>query len=235
MSVADSSPFPIQPSRLGKLRGRVPWVCSPRDTLVMVSCQAVRLSQEHLGLTCSALLPLSLLPPVPLFRRCSPLRTRLFQPVLTLAPCRPCTPRSPPVLAPGRPSLSLFNDAEPLATCNLIMGRASLLIGRLASITSVFFVLMSSRCSQEVGGGGRHHQAAAAGNDDDDCCICSNLNGHRSTLYLGYWERSSKGKAESYPEKTGSLEPDTWRQDTFVLACRAYMNIVVTLIFVNPI
>ena len=24
----------------------------------------------------------------------------------------PCTPRSPPVLAPGRPSLSLFNDAE---------------------------------------------------------------------------------------------------------------------------
>ena len=70
------------------------------------------------------------------------------------------------------------------------MGQASLLIGRLVSITSVFFVLMSSRCSHEVGGG-RRHQAAADGNDDDDCSI---LNGHRSTLYLGYWEISSKGK-----------------------------------------
>ena len=129
------------------------------------------------GPTCSALLP-----PHAFFHLFCVLSSR--QRFFNLF-CRPAgaRSRSAPVLTPGRPCLSLFNDAEPLATCNLIMGRPSLFIGRLVSITSVFFVLMSSRCSQEVGGG-RRHQAAADGNDDDDCCICSILNGHRSTIYF---------------------------------------------------
>ena len=196
MSVADSSPFPIQPSRLGKLRGRVPWVCSPRDTLVMVSCQAVRLSQEHLGLTCSALLPLSLLPPVPLFRRCSPLRTRLFQPVLTLAPCRPLHSPLPPCSRP-RPTEPFFiqwcgtarnlqpdnGPGEPFDWPPCVNYLRLLRVNELAVLT-----------------GGRRRKAPPGG-----CCWkrrrrLLHLFQPQRTICLGYWMRSSKGKNGIVPK-----------------------------------
>ena len=47
--------------------------------------------------------------------------------------CRPAgsqsTSRSPPVLTPGRPCLSLFNDAEPGGGLHLIMAQPRALIG----------------------------------------------------------------------------------------------------------
>ena len=89
------------------------------------------------GPTCSALLP-----PHAFFHLFCVLSSR--QRFFNLF-CRPAgaRSRSAPVLTPGRPCLSLFNDAEPGGGLHLIMGQPRALIGQRRQLAAVSALLMS--------------------------------------------------------------------------------------------